>query len=57
MLAFLEKLTLTPSEVTPIDVQALREAHVNNRAVEDAVHICAIFNIINRVADALGFEH
>jgi hypothetical protein len=25
-------------------------------AIEDAIHVCAVFNIYDRVADALGFE-
>ena len=55
-LAFLEKLTLTPQEVGPADVAPLRAAGLSDEAIADAVHVCANFNLINRVADALGFE-
>jgi uncharacterized peroxidase-related enzyme len=56
VLAFLEKLTLTPQEVGPADVAPLRAAGLSDEAIADAVHVCANFNLINRVADALGFE-
>jgi uncharacterized peroxidase-related enzyme len=55
-LGFLEKLTHTPSEVGPGDVAPLRAAGVSQQAIADAVHVCALFNIIDRVADALGFQ-
>lgn len=55
MLAFLEKLTLTPDEVGPDDVAPLRAAGIQDEAILDAVDVCVSFNIINRVADATGF--
>jgi uncharacterized peroxidase-related enzyme len=57
MLGFVEKLTLTPAEVGPDDAVALRAAGLSDEEIEDAVHVCALFNIINRVADSLGFEN
>jgi uncharacterized peroxidase-related enzyme len=56
MLGFLEKLTLQPAEVTPDDAVALRTEGLSDEEIEDAIHVCALFNIINRVADSLGFE-
>lgn len=56
MLAFLEKLTLRPEEIGPDDVAPLRAAGLSDEEIEDAVHVCALFNLINRVADSLGFE-
>jgi uncharacterized peroxidase-related enzyme len=55
-LAFLEKLTLRPDEVGPDDVAPLRAAGLADEEIEDAIHVCALFNLINRVADSLGFE-
>jgi uncharacterized peroxidase-related enzyme len=55
-LAFLEKLTLRPDEVGPDDVAPLRAAGLSDEEIEDAIHVCALFNLINRVADSLGFE-
>ena len=56
MLGFLEKLTITPEQVGPHDVAALEEIGITYRAITDAVYICMGFNIINRIADAMGFE-
>lgn len=56
MLGFLEKLTLRPAEVGPEDVVPLRTAGLTNEEIEDAIHVCANFNLINRVADSLGFD-
>ena len=56
MLAFLEKLTLHPDEIGPDDVAPLRAAGLSDEEIEDAIHVCALFNLINRVADSLGFE-
>jgi uncharacterized peroxidase-related enzyme len=56
MLGFVEKLTLRPAEVGPADEVALRAAGLSAEEIEDAIHVCALFNVINRVADSLGFE-
>lgn len=56
MLAFLEKLTLRPDEIGPEDVAPLRARGLTDEEIADAIHVCALFNVINRVADALGFE-
>ena len=56
MLAFLEKLTLSPEEVGPDDVAPLRAAGLTDQAIEDAVQVTANFAVINRLADAFGFE-
>jgi len=56
MLGFLEKLTLRPAEVGPDDAAPLRAAGLSDAEIESAVHVCALFNVINRVADSLGFE-
>jgi alkylhydroperoxidase family enzyme len=56
MLGFLEKVTLTPSDVTPEDVIPLRTLGINDQAIEDALVVCALFNIIDRMADSLNVE-
>lgn len=56
MLGFLEKLTLNPAAVGPEDVAPLRAAGLTDEEIEDAIHVCALFNVINRVADSLGFD-
>ena len=54
-LKFIEKLTRDPCGVTTTDLAPLRESGVSEEAVLDAVVICAGFNVIVRVAHALGF--
>jgi len=56
MLEFLEKLTLEPEGVGAADIAVLRAAGLSDAAIEDAVHVCALFNIYDRVADSLGFQ-
>src|SRR5262249_31799283 len=56
MLGFLEKLTREPNNIGSADIAPLRAAGLSDAAIENAIHICASFNIINRIADALNFE-
>lgn len=55
-LLFVRKLTAAPEAVGHSDVEALRRIGLGRDDVETVVHIATIFNLINRVADALGFE-
>ena len=55
-LKLIEKLTLRPDEVESNDMDALRAEGISDAAIEDAIHITALFNIIDRIADSLGFE-
>lgn len=54
-LRFLEKLTLHPDDVRPADVAPLRAAGLSDEAIADAIHVCALFNIYDRMADALAW--
>ena len=56
MLAFLEKLTLRPDEVGPADVEAVRAAGVSDEALRNAITVCALFSMIVRLADSLGWD-
>lgn len=56
VLAFLEKLTLAPAEVGAADVAALRAVGVPDAAVEEALCVCAGFQVITRLSDALDFD-
>ncbi len=55
-LGFLEKLTLAPADVRPADVEPLRAAGVSDEGIEDAIQVCVLFNIYDRIADSLGFH-
>jgi uncharacterized peroxidase-related enzyme len=56
MLVYLEKLTLDPDAIGPEDVAPLRAAGLSDEAIADAVHVCAMFNVYDRLADAMGWE-
>lgn len=56
MLGFIEKLTLTPEMLTVADVAPLRQAGLRDDAIEDAIHVCALFNVYDRLADAFEFH-
>jgi alkylhydroperoxidase family enzyme len=55
-LGFVEKLTLRPHELTRTDAEAVRAAGVSDEALIDAVHLAALFNMIVRLADSLGWD-
>jgi alkylhydroperoxidase family enzyme len=55
-LGLLEKITLTPAAVGPADMEPLRRAGVSDQAIEDALVICALFNIIDRLADTFDVD-
>jgi uncharacterized peroxidase-related enzyme len=55
-LGFLEQLTVTPEPVSPAAVAPLRAAGIRDAAIEDLVVICALFTMINRIANALDFQ-
>jgi alkylhydroperoxidase family enzyme len=56
MLGFIEKLTLCPEELTREDADDVRAAGVSDQAIVDAIHVAALFNMITRMADSLGWD-
>jgi uncharacterized peroxidase-related enzyme len=54
MLDYTAKLTLTPARVVPEDLDRLRQAGFDDRAILQINLIASWFNYINRVADGLG---
>ena len=55
-LGLIRKLTLAPEEVGADDLQATLDADVSQDGAIDAMYVCFAFNLIDRVADALGFD-
>jgi alkylhydroperoxidase family enzyme len=55
MLGYLEKLTLSPQAIQAADVAALQAAGISQQAMREAIYVCALFNLIDRLADALNF--
>lgn len=56
VLGLLEKVTLEPASVRSEDISSVRAVGVSEQAIEDALYVCAYFNIIDRIADALDFS-
>jgi uncharacterized peroxidase-related enzyme len=55
--SFIETLTRDPAAVSAADVARAQAAGVERDALAEAIYVAFMFNTINRVADALGFEH
>jgi alkylhydroperoxidase family enzyme len=55
-LGFIEKLTLRPGELTHEDADDVLAAGVTREALVDAIHVAALFNMIVRLADSLGWD-
>ena len=49
-------LTQRPDELTEADAEAAYAAGVSRNALRDAAKVCALFNMITRLADALGWD-
>jgi alkylhydroperoxidase family enzyme len=56
MLGFLETMTLRPEELGRADADAVRSVGVSEEAMVDAIHVGALFNMITRLADSLGWD-
>ena len=54
MLDYVAKLTLSPAQVAPQDLERLRQVGFDDRAILQIALIASWFNYINRVADGLG---
>lgn len=55
-LVFLEKVTLLPAEVGGDDVQRLHVAGMSDQAIREALLVCFLVSIMNRLAEPFGFE-
>jgi hypothetical protein len=49
-------LTQRPHELTKADAEAAYSAGVSREALRDAATVCALFNMITRLADSLGWD-
>ncbi len=54
--ALLEAVALGPEAVTKAHVDAVRAEGVTDEAISDVLYLSFVFNLINRLADALGFS-
>jgi len=51
LLRYVGKLTLTPAKITPEDAQAVLAAGWHEQALHDAVAVCGLFNMMNRMVE------
>ena len=49
-------MTLRPDELTPADAETAYAAGVSRQALLDAADVCALFSMIVRLADSLGWD-
>jgi len=56
MLGFIEQLTLHPDAVSAAGIQPLRAQGLSDAAVEDAIHVCTLFSVYDRLADSFKFD-
>ena len=49
-------LTLRPDDLTAADAEAAYAAGVSRDALRDAATVCALFSMITRLADSLGWD-
>ncbi|MDQ3732755.1 MAG: peroxidase-related enzyme [Actinomycetota bacterium] len=54
VLRLVRTLTLNPSKVRDAEVAAVYAAGWDERALHDAVSVCALFNFMNRLVEGLG---
>jgi uncharacterized peroxidase-related enzyme len=56
ILAYVKKLTETPSRMTDRDAEAVYAAGWDEQALFDAVFVCALFNFMNRLVEGCGVQ-
>lgn len=54
ILAFVKKLTLTPSRMVQADADAVLAAGWDERTLHDAIMVCCVYSFMNRLADGHG---
>ena len=54
LLAYVKKLTLSPSKISPSDAQAVFAAGWEEKALFHAIAVCALFNFMNRIVEGCG---
>ena len=56
VLAYVEKLTVSPSRMTEADAQAVYAAGWSEGALFDAIQVCGVFNLVNRLVEGTGIS-
>lgn len=56
ILAYVRKLTMTPSRMVDADAAAVFDAGWSEEALFHAISICALFNFMNRIVEGCGVQ-
>ncbi len=56
ILAYVGKLTKMPGKMTPADAQRVYDIGWDEQALFDAVSVCALFNMMNRIVNGSGIS-
>ncbi len=54
LLAYVRKLTEAPAKLTDADARVVFEAGWSEAALFDAISVCAVFNMMNRIVEGTG---
>jgi uncharacterized peroxidase-related enzyme len=54
ILHYVTKLTEAPARITQADADAVLDAGWDEKALHDAISVCAMFNLMNRLVDGSG---
>jgi alkylhydroperoxidase family enzyme len=55
-LGYLERVTVSPQQVTADDARAVLARGVTKQALAQALDVLFVFNVFDRLADAMGWE-
>jgi len=55
-LGLLEKMTLDQDALGPSDIRAVMGTGVSKEAIQEALEVAFLFNIYDRLADAMGWD-
>jgi alkylhydroperoxidase family enzyme len=55
-LRFLRKMTLEPDALTADDARAVLATGIDKAALTEAIHVAYLFNVYDRLADAMGWH-
>jgi uncharacterized peroxidase-related enzyme len=56
VLRYVGKLTQSPARITPADAEPVFAAGWTEQALHDAIMVCALFNLMNRMVDGHGIR-
>jgi alkylhydroperoxidase family enzyme len=56
MLGLLKKMTSDHRSLGPEDVRVVMRTGVSKEAIQDAIEVAFLFNIYDRLADAMGWD-